>query len=64
VDIARALLRGSPILVADEPLSNLDPSTGLKVMDLLKAHAENGGVVVYSSVEPSDAKFADSSITM
>jgi ABC-type lipoprotein export system ATPase subunit len=64
VDIARAVLRRSPVLVADEPLSNLDPSTGLKVMELLRAHAQNGGTVVYSSVEPSDAKFADSVINM
>jgi ABC-type lipoprotein export system ATPase subunit len=64
VDIARAVLRRSPVLVADEPLSNLDPSTGLKVMELLREHAQNGGTVVYSSVEPSDAKFADSVINM
>lgn len=64
VDIARALLKGSAVLVADEPLSNLDPTTGLKVMEMLRVHAQNGGTVVYSSVEPSDAKFADSIINM
>ncbi len=64
VDIARAVLRGTSILIADEPLSNLDPSTGLKVMELLKAHAQNGGTVVYSSVELSDSKFADNTIHM
>jgi ABC-type lipoprotein export system ATPase subunit len=64
VDVARALLKGSLLLVADEPLSNLDPATGLKVMNLLKAHAESGGLVLYSSVEPLDAKFADFVINM
>ena len=64
VDIARAVLKRSPILVADEPLSNLDPSSGLKVMELLKEYVTNGGTVVYSSVDPSDAKFADKVITM
>ncbi len=64
VDVARAILKGSKLLVADEPLSNLDPSTGLKVMNLLKAHSEKGGLVVYSSVEPSDVKFADFVINM
>lgn len=58
VDVARAILRGTPILVADEPLSNLDPETGEKVMELLKEHADKGGILVYSSVEPSEAKFA------
>ena len=59
VDVARAVLKGSALLVVDEPLSNVDPSTGLKVMELLRDHARNGGMVVYSSVEPSDARFAD-----
>jgi len=64
VDVARALLRGSSLLVADEPLSNLDPSTGVRVMELLNRHARNGGMVVYSSVEPSDARFADFVVNM
>ena len=64
VDVARALLKGSSLLVADEPLSNLDPSTGVRVMELLNGHAKNGGTVVYSSVEPYDARFADYTISM
>jgi ABC-type lipoprotein export system ATPase subunit len=64
IDLARALLKGSTVLVADEPLSSIDPSTGLKVMELLKAFAKNERTVVYSSVEPSDAKFADIVINM
>jgi len=64
VDVARAILKGSPILIADEPLSNLDPETGTKVMELLKARLEMGGVLVYSAVEPSEARFADSTVTM
>lgn len=59
VDVARAVLKGSPILVTDEPLSSVDPENGAKVMALLKAHADNGGIVIYSSVDPSQAKFAD-----
>jgi putative ABC transport system ATP-binding protein len=58
VDAARAILRGTPILVADEPLSNLDPETSEKVMGMLKAHAEAGGILVFSSVEPTEAKYA------
>jgi len=64
VDIARALLKKSALLVADEPLSNLDPTTGVKVMEQLRTYIQNGGTVVYSSVEPSDAKFADIIINM
>jgi ABC-type lipoprotein export system ATPase subunit len=64
VDVARALLRGAPVLVADEPLSNLDPETGERVMNMLKAHAEGGGILVYSSVEPSESKYASQVINM
>lgn len=64
VDIARALLKSSSVLVADEPLSNLDPDNGSKVMELLKAYAKKGRTVVYSAVEPSDAKFADEIIRL
>ena len=58
VDVARAILRGMPILLADEPLSNLDPETGDKMMEVLKSHAEQGGTLVYSCVEPSDTKYS------
>ena len=64
VDVARAVLKGSPILVADEPLSSVDPENGAKVMELLKAHADNGGIVIYSSVDPSQAKFADHVVSL
>jgi putative ABC transport system ATP-binding protein len=64
VDVARAILRDTHILVADEPLSNLDPETGEKVMALLKAHAERGGILVYSSVDPSETRFAAQVINM
>jgi ABC-type lipoprotein export system ATPase subunit len=64
VDLARAIIKKSPILVTDEPLSNLDPDAGSSVMKLLGQHAENGGVVIYSSVEPSGAKFANRIINM
>jgi putative ABC transport system ATP-binding protein len=64
VDIARAILKGSSILVADEPLSNLDPDSGSKVIELLTKHASDGGVLVYSSVEPAQANFADEVVEM
>lgn len=63
-DVARAILKGSPIMVADEPLSNLDPDTGSKVMELLRVHLEKGGVLVYSAVEPSETRFADGTVNM
>jgi len=64
VDIARAILRSTSVLVADEPTSNLDPDTGERVMEMLRAHTERGRVLVYSSVEPSEARFASQVINM
>jgi ABC-type lipoprotein export system ATPase subunit len=64
VDVARAVLKGSPVVVADEPLSNLDPETGLKVMNLLRVHLDKGGVLIYSAVEPSQTRFADDILRM
>lgn len=59
VDIARALVRDSKLLVADEPLSNLDPETGELVMELFKEYIRKGGTLVYSSVNQSESKYAD-----
>jgi ABC-type lipoprotein export system ATPase subunit len=64
LDIARAILRNCPILVADEPLSNLDPDSASKVINLLKRHKERGGIVIYSSVDPSGAEYADNVVNM
>ena len=64
VDVARAMLKGSKIIVADEPLSNLDPSTAETVMALLKEHTSKGGILIYSSVEPTESKFADAAFNM
>lgn len=64
LDLARAILRRRSIIVADEPLSNLDPSSGLKVMTLLKEYTQNGGTLIYSSVDPADARFAENTYSL
>ncbi|EQB03491.1 hypothetical protein L286_12820, partial [Sphingobium sp. HDIP04] len=44
--LARALAVGAPALIVDEPLAALDPGHQIDVMDLLKAEARAGSLVV------------------
>ena len=46
VMLARALAVEAPILLFDEPVASLDPSQQLAVMDLLRAQAEAGRIVI------------------
>lgn len=46
VAIARLLLQGAEVVVADEPVSSLDPTTARDVLDLVCASATTGTVVV------------------
>lgn len=46
VMLARALAVGAPGLVADEPLASLDPGHQIDVMELLRAEARAGALVV------------------
>jgi ABC-type multidrug transport system ATPase subunit len=59
VDIARALLRRSNVLIADEPFSNLDRKSSELVATELKSYASKGGSVVYSTVDPADKEYGD-----
>lgn len=44
--LARALAVEAPALIADEPLASLDPGHQLDVMELLRAEAAGGGLVI------------------
>ncbi|MCH5304915.1 MAG: ATP-binding cassette domain-containing protein [Rikenella sp.] len=47
--IARALLNGPQIVLADEPTANLDPNTTREVMELFRGIAEEGRTVIIST---------------
>lgn len=47
--LARALAQHSPLLMLDEPTAGLDPAQALGVAEILRAHAANGGAVVFST---------------
>ncbi len=47
--LARALAQQAPLLVLDEPSAGLDPAQALGVADILRAHAQGGGGVAFST---------------
>jgi phosphonate transport system ATP-binding protein len=48
--IARTLVQGSEILIADEPIASLDPSSARRVMDILAELNRNDGITVLVSL--------------
>jgi putative ABC transport system ATP-binding protein len=58
--IARALVGGQPLLLADEPTGNLSQKAGLEVMQILRrAVDQDGRSVLLVTHNPRDACFAD-----
>jgi cell division transport system ATP-binding protein len=49
VGIARALVNGPPLLIADEPTGNLDPETSMDIMNLLEQINQRGITVLVST---------------
>jgi len=59
VAIARALATGNPIVLADEPTGELDFRTGLQILELLRAQATSGRVVIVVTHNREIARVAD-----
>ena len=49
VAIARALVNDPPIILADEPTGNLDPTTSLGIMEVLDAINRTGTTIVMAT---------------
>ncbi len=49
VGIARAIVQGPPLLVADEPTGNLDPQTSVEIFSLLRSISKRGTTVIVST---------------
>ena len=49
VGIARAIVQGPPLVIADEPTGNRDPSTRLDIFNLLEKIAQRGTTILIST---------------
>lgn len=49
IGIARAIVNGPPLLIADEPTGNLDPQNSFEIMDILERINERGTTVIIST---------------
>jgi putative ABC transport system ATP-binding protein len=59
VAIARALVTGNPVLLADEPTGDLDFRTGVQILELLKARADEGRTVIVVTHNREISRTAD-----
>ena len=59
VGIARALLKNTAILIADEPTGNLDEAHSIEIFDILKAISKEKLVLVVSHDTKMASKYAD-----
>ena len=57
--IARALVNDPPVVLADEPIGNLDPVSGEIVLSLLRAMADEGRAVAMVTHQPEASAIAD-----
>lgn len=62
--IARAVVTGARLILADEPTGNLDSGHGKEVMELLKSLNEQGTTIVMVTHSPNDAKYANRIINL
>lgn len=53
VSIARAIVNGPPLLIADEPTGNLDPKNSLEIMQILDQINKRGITVIISTHDKS-----------
>ena len=64
VAVARGLATEAPVLLADEPTSELDHANRGRVLDLLRAQASRGAVVIMATHDPEAAAVCDAEVRL
>jgi macrolide transport system ATP-binding/permease protein len=64
VSIARALMNGGAVILADEPTGALDRQTGREVLDLLLELNRLGHTLIVATHDPSVAAYADRTVEL
>jgi putative ABC transport system ATP-binding protein len=64
VALARALLNKPKLILADEPIGNLDPENGKAVMDFLAEFNQHGGTVLLVTHDELAAAYAKRTVTL
>jgi len=64
VAFARALANDPPLLLVDEPTGNLDPETGLEIVNILKKIKEEGKTVIVATHDEKLLKLASRSLCL
>jgi macrolide transport system ATP-binding/permease protein len=59
VSVARALVNGGDVILADEPTGALDSSSGAEMMKLLQELNRDGHTIILVTHDPKIAEFAD-----
>tara|TARA_R110001583_G_scaffold16561_22_gene68009 strand:+ start:24938 stop:26890 length:1953 start_codon:yes stop_codon:yes gene_type:complete len=59
VSVARALVNGGDVILADEPTGALDSSSGKEMMTLLQELHKDGHTIILVTHDPDVAEFAD-----
>jgi putative ABC transport system ATP-binding protein len=64
VAVARGLATEAPVLLADEPTSELDHTNRGRVLELLRGQADRGAVVVMATHDPEAAAVCDGEVRL
>jgi putative ABC transport system ATP-binding protein len=63
VGLARALVHGPQLILADEPTGNLDSKTGTAILELIRRSAkDHGATVIMATHDPKSTEFCDETI--